>query len=97
MSVIMGRDGGDLTRTRRLGLPRFETAVRREIGRWHGQRPCGRIVRQMFAALGDVTGVLAHRRGSPNSPLSAADQRTGGPDGLAMVGGPDGTGVASKR
>ena len=64
MSVIMDRDGGDLNRTRRLGLPRFETAVRRQISRWHGQRPCRRIIRQMFTALGDATGVLAHRPGA---------------------------------
>src|SRR5205807_8963343 len=31
MSVILDRDGGDLTRTRRLGLERFEAAVRRKI------------------------------------------------------------------
>jgi transposase len=64
MSVIMNRDGGDLTRTTRLGLARFETAVRREIGRWHGQKTCGRIVRDLFAALQDTTGVLAHRPGA---------------------------------
>lgn len=29
MSVILDRDGGDLTRTRRLGLARFEAAVRK--------------------------------------------------------------------
>ena len=64
MNVIMDRDGGDLTRTRRLGLPTFETAVRRQISRWHGRRPCRRIIRQMFTALGDATGVLAHRPGA---------------------------------
>jgi hypothetical protein len=31
MSVVLDRDGGDLTRTRRLGLTRLESAVRREI------------------------------------------------------------------
>ena len=36
----LDRDGGDLARTRRLGLARFEQAVRREITRRGGQKPC---------------------------------------------------------
>jgi transposase len=64
MWVILDRDGGDLTRTRRLGLARFEQQVRREITRRGGQRPCLRIVRKLFTALADPTGVLAHRRGA---------------------------------
>jgi hypothetical protein len=31
VTVVVDRDGGDLARTRRLGLARFERAVRREI------------------------------------------------------------------
>ena len=62
--VVLDRDGGDFTRTRRLGLARFEAAVRREITRRGGQRPCLRIVRKLFTALADPTGVLAHRRGA---------------------------------
>jgi transposase len=34
ISVIMRRDGGDLHRTRRLGVERLETAVRRELHDW---------------------------------------------------------------
>jgi transposase len=64
MSVVMGRDGGDLARTRRLGLARFERAVRREVTRRGGVRPCLRIVRKVFAALADEAGVAAHRRGA---------------------------------
>jgi transposase len=64
LSVIMGRDGGDLGRTHRLGVQRLETAVCRELGAWGGQRPCRRIVRAVFASLSDSTGVLAHRRGA---------------------------------
>ena len=64
MSFILDRDGGDLSRTRRLGPARFERAVRREIVRRGGQRPTLRIVRGLFAALSDPTGVLAHRRGA---------------------------------
>ncbi len=56
-----GRDGGDLDRTRRLGLAWFERAVRAEVVRRGGIRPCLRIVRHIFAALTDTAGVLAHR------------------------------------
>jgi transposase len=64
MWVILDRDGGDFARTRRLGLGRFETAVRREITKRGGQKPCLRIVRKLFTALADETGVMAHRRGA---------------------------------
>jgi transposase len=63
MTVIVGRDGGDLARTRRLGLARFERAVRREITSRGGQKPTLRIVRGLFAALDDPTGVTAQRLG----------------------------------
>jgi len=64
MSVILDRDGADLTRTRRLGQTRFEGAARREVTRRGGQRACLRIVRLLFAALADHAGVLAHRPGA---------------------------------
>ena len=64
MSVVLDRDGGDLERTHRLGPARFERAVRREITKRGGQKPCLRIVRKLFTALADPTGVLAHRRGA---------------------------------
>jgi transposase len=62
--VILDRGGADFTRTRRLGVARFETAVRREITQRGGQKPCLRIVRKLFTALADPTGVLAHRLGA---------------------------------
>src|SRR3954447_14390256 len=62
--VLLDRDGGDFTRTRRLGLARFEQQVRREITRRGGQKPCLRIVRKLYSALADPTGVLAHRPGA---------------------------------
>jgi transposase len=64
LHIVCARDGGDLTRTRRLGAARFELAVRREIVKRGGQKPCGRIVGKLFAALADPAGVLAHRRGA---------------------------------
>ena len=64
MSVILGRDGGDFARTRRLGPARFEHAVRREITRRGGQKPCLRILRKLFTALADPAGVMTHRRGA---------------------------------
>jgi transposase len=62
--VILDRDGGDLDRTRRLGLTRFERAVRREITRRGGQKPSLRILRNVFTALADEAGVIGHRRGA---------------------------------
>jgi transposase len=62
MSVVLQRDGGDLTRTCRLGLARLESAVRREIVRRGRQKPCRRIVRALFAALSDPAEVITHRR-----------------------------------
>ena len=64
LSVITGRDAGDFARTRRLGAARFEQAVRREITRRGGQKPCLRIVRDLFTALSDPAGVIAHRTGA---------------------------------
>jgi transposase len=64
MSVVLDRDGGDLTRTRRLGVARLESAVRREIIRRGKQKPCMRIVRGLFAALTDPAGVITHRPGA---------------------------------
>jgi transposase len=64
MTVVMNRDGGDLARTRRLGVARFEHAVRKEVVRRGKVRPCLRIVRKLFAALTDPAGVSAHRPGA---------------------------------
>ena len=64
MSVLLDRDAGDLARTRRLGLARLESAVRREVLRQGRQKPCLRIVRALFSALTDPAGVIAHRRGA---------------------------------
>jgi transposase len=64
MGVVLERDAGDLTRTRRLGLARLESGVRRAVIRGGRQRPCLRIVRLLFAALTDPDGVTAHRPGA---------------------------------
>ncbi len=61
MTVICERDSGDLDRTQRLGGARFEQAVRRRITRRGGQKPSPRILRRLFSALADCTGVIAHR------------------------------------
>ena len=64
LSVIADRDGGDLARTRRLGPARFEHAVRRQIIKQGGQKPCGRIMTKLFTVLSDPAGVTAHRAGA---------------------------------
>ncbi|MEZ0494092.1 IS110 family transposase [Kineococcus sp. TBRC 1896] len=64
MTVILDRDGGDFTRTKRLGLDRLENLVRKEVIRWGAEKPGLRITRNLFAALDDRAGVIAHRRGA---------------------------------
>ena len=64
LTIVCDRDGGDPHRTRRLGATRFEAAVRREIIRRGGQKPCRRIVTAMFTALADPAGVIEHRLGA---------------------------------
>ncbi|WP_147063882.1 IS110 family transposase [Knoellia locipacati] len=61
LTVVVGRDGGDLSRTRRLGPARFEAAVRREVARRGKARPCLRIVHRLFIALTDPAGVSTQR------------------------------------
>ena len=58
------RRRGALDRTRRLGVARFEHAVRKEVTRRGKVRPCLRIARRLFAALTDPAGVIAHRPGA---------------------------------
>ncbi|MGN6753820.1 MAG: IS110 family transposase [Intrasporangium sp.] len=64
LTVVLRRDGGDLSRTRRLGAARFERRVHAEVTRRGKARPCLRIVRQVFAAASSSAGVLEHRRGA---------------------------------
>jgi hypothetical protein len=64
LSIFVERDGGDLARTRRLGAARFEHAIRRDILKRGGQKPCLRIMRTLFAALDDPAGVTVHRAGA---------------------------------
>ena len=64
LAVVTDRCDGDPARLRRLGRVRFAAAVRREIPRWQAQRPCGRIVDAVFAALSASTGVIVQRRGT---------------------------------
>jgi transposase len=64
VTVALDRSGGDLARVRKLGRARFEAAVRRELPRWDASRPCLRIVRAVYAAAADPSGVMAHRPGA---------------------------------
>src|SRR4029077_3039766 len=64
LAVVLDRCAGDLHRVRRMGLDRFTAAVRRELPRWGGIRPCLRIIRAVFAGLADPAGVTAHRPGA---------------------------------
>ena len=64
LAVVVERDRGEFDRTRRRGVVRFEQAVRREVTRRGGQKPCLRILRRLFSALSDPAGVIAHRAGA---------------------------------
>jgi transposase len=64
VTVALERGAGDLARVRRLGPDRFTAAVRRELSRWGATRPCLRIVRAVYAAAADPSGVMAHRLGA---------------------------------
>jgi transposase len=64
LTVVVVRDGGDLGRTRRLGVDRFVEQVRKEVVRRGKLKPCLRIVRNVFNALSDPAGVQSHRLGA---------------------------------
>lgn len=65
LAVALKRaDGGDLSRVRRMGWERFARAVRRELPRWGTSRWFSAIVRAVFDALIDPTGVTAQRPGA---------------------------------
>lgn len=64
LAVVLDRCNGHPERLARLGLKRFEAAVRREVPRWGGQRAWRPIITAVFAALTDSTGVSAQRPGA---------------------------------
>lgn len=62
IAVVLERaDGGDLGSVRRIGWDRFARAVRRELPRWGTTRWFSAIVRAVFDALTDSTGVHSQR------------------------------------
>jgi transposase len=64
LAVVLERCNGDPRRLTQLGYKRFETAVRRELPRWGGQRVRRPIIAAVYAALTDPAGVAAQRRGA---------------------------------
>jgi transposase len=64
LDVVLGRCGGHPERVARLGIKRFETAVRRRASHWGAQQIRRPIVAAVFAALHDPTGVTAQRPGA---------------------------------
>ena len=64
MAVVLKRCDGHPERLLQLGEERFDTAVRRELNHWGGQRGWRRIIAAVFAALGDPAGVTAQRPGA---------------------------------
>lgn len=61
VAVVLDRAAGDLERVRRIGWERFAKAVRRELPRWGTTRWFSAIVRAVFDALDDPTGVAVQR------------------------------------
>lgn len=64
LSVVLDRCGSDPTRVRTMGWARFAGAVRRELPRWGTTRWFSAIVRAVFDAASDTTGVAAQRLGA---------------------------------
>ena len=62
IAVVLERaDGGDLAKVRRMGWDRFARAVRGELPRWGTTRWFSAIVRAVYDALADPTGVASQR------------------------------------
>lgn len=64
LAVVLDRAEGDLDRVRQMGWERFARAVRRELPRWGTTRWFSAIVRAVFDALIDSTGVTSQRPGA---------------------------------
>lgn len=64
MFVVLDRCDADPARVRAMGWTRFAAAVRRELPRWGTTRWFSPIVRAVFDATTDTTGVVAQRRGA---------------------------------
>jgi transposase len=62
MQVVTARCGGDPGRLAALGVEEFTALVRAAVPGWGGQRPDGRVLRAVFAALTDTEGVVAWSR-----------------------------------
>jgi hypothetical protein len=63
LAVVAERCAGDPGSLTGPGLAAFTRLARAELPRWGGTRLCHRIVRAVFAALGDDTGVATQRPG----------------------------------
>jgi transposase len=64
LAVVLDRCDGRPERLARLGLAKFEAAVRRELARWGGQRRRRPIIAAVYGALVDPRGVIAQRPGA---------------------------------
>lgn len=64
MFVVLDRCDGDPARVRAMGWTRFAGAVRRELPRWGTTRWFSAIVRAVFDAASDETGVATQRIGA---------------------------------
>jgi hypothetical protein len=65
LTVALARAaGGDLSRVSRLGVRRFDAAVRRQVARLEAVHPCRKIIAAVFTSCADPAGVTAMRCGA---------------------------------
>jgi transposase len=62
LQVVTGRCGGQPETLAAAGLEAFTALVRSAVGGWGGQRPDGRVLRAVSAALTDTEGAVAWSR-----------------------------------
>jgi transposase len=62
LQVVTARCGGQPETLAAAGLEAFTALVRSAVGGWGGQRPDGRVLRAVFAALADTEGAVAWSR-----------------------------------
>jgi len=62
VQVVTSRCGADPGRLAGAGAGEFAVLVRAAVGGWGGQRPDGRVLRAVFAALADSEGAVAWSR-----------------------------------
>ena len=64
VGAVTDRCNGDPARLRKMGYEKFVAAIRRELPRWGAKNVYHKIVKGLWEALADTSGVIAQRRGA---------------------------------